>query len=432
MSSNAQDAPATDPKVYDEYRDKWQQQPTDEAGWLQRAVDVAAVLAVDAGVRERENKSPRAEVALLKHSGLLKVLGSPKYGGGGQPWSVGYKVIQEVAKGDGSLGMLLGYHLLWSTTARVVGTDEQAERTEELIISNNYFVGGAVNPRDSDLKITNAGDDGIVFNGFKFFNTGGVISDLTVLEGVYEDTADHIFAIVKTDQAGIHFGHDWDNVGLRLTESGSVKIENVKAPWADALGWDASAKKPDPAVLGIPFGTLLLPTIQLVFSNFYIGIAWGALNTATAYTNASTRAWPFGGDNKEKPQDEFYILATYGNFLAHLRAATALAEKAGLQVDAVYKDTQSVQDRAKVTAEARGEVAEWVASVKVVSTDVGLRVTSGVFEVTGAKATSTKVGLDRFWRDIRTHTLHDPVAYKNRELGRYQLVKEVPEPTWYT
>lgn len=85
-----------------------------------------------------------------------------------------------------------------------------------------------------------------------------------------------------------------------------------------------------------------------------------------------------------------------------------------------------------MTAQARGEVAEWVASVKVVATDVGLRVTSGVFEVTGAKATATKVGLDRFWRDIRTHTLHDPVAYKNRELGRYQLLQEIPEPTWYT
>lgn len=155
--------------------------------------------------------------------------------------------------------MLLGYHLLWSTTARVVGTDAQAERTEELIITNNYFVGGAVNPRDSDLKISNDGEN-IVFNGFKFFNTGGVISDLTVLEGAYDGTTDHIFAIVKTDQAGIQFGHDWDNIGLRLSESGSVRIQNVKAPWADALGWDATSKKPDPAVLGIPFATLLLPT----------------------------------------------------------------------------------------------------------------------------------------------------------------------------
>lgn len=101
VSNNAQDVASTDPSVYDEHRDKWQQQPTDAAGWLQRAVDVASVLSVDAGVRERENKSPRAEIALLKHSGLLKVLGLPKNGGGGQPWSIGYKIIQEVAKGDG-------------------------------------------------------------------------------------------------------------------------------------------------------------------------------------------------------------------------------------------------------------------------------------------------------------------------------------------
>lgn len=157
------------------------------------------------------------------------------------------------------MGMLLGYHILWSTTANLVGSPEQADRFQDLIISNNYFVGGAVNPRDNDLKISSDGDN-LVFEGFKFFNTGGVVSDLTVLEGAYEGTTDHIFAIVKTDQPGIKFSHDWDNVGLRLSESGSVKIDKVTAPWADALGWDASTKKPDLSILGIPFASLLLPT----------------------------------------------------------------------------------------------------------------------------------------------------------------------------
>ncbi|KAK9442502.1 thermophilic desulfurizing enzyme family protein [Metarhizium brunneum] len=431
LTSNAATRIATDPTVYDEYRSTWAEQPKNDGEWIQRAKDVAVVLAADAVQRDRENKSPRAEIALLKHSGLLKVLGSQRYGGGEQPWFVGNQVIREVARGDGSIGMLLGYHLLWSTIARVVGSPAQAERFEELIIANNYFVGGAVNPRDNDLTITRDGDE-LVFEGFKFFNTGGVVSDLTVLEGSYEGTSDHIFTVVKTDQPAIVFSHDWDNIGLRLTESGSVRINKVRVPWSDALGWDPVAKRPNASDLGVPFATLLLPTIQLVFSNLYLGIAWGALDTATAYTKKSTRAWPFGGDVKENASDEFYILSTYGNFLAHLRAATALADRAGHELTRVYGKASNLSEKNVISAEDRGEVAEWVASIKVVATDVGLRVTSGVFEATGAKATASKVGLDRFWRDIRTHTLHDPVAYKNRELGRYHLVGEHPTPTWYT
>jgi hypothetical protein len=63
-----------------------------------------------------------------------------------------------------------------------------------------------VNPRDSDLSIVSDGDH-IVFNGFKNFNTGGVVSDLTVLEGVYEYEGidQHIFAFAPTQQAGIRF-----------------------------------------------------------------------------------------------------------------------------------------------------------------------------------------------------------------------------------
>ncbi|KAL4969864.1 acyl-CoA dehydrogenase/oxidase [Aspergillus stella-maris] len=334
-----------------------------------------------------------------------------RHGGGEQPWSVGYQAVREVAKADGSIGMLLGYHLLWSTIANVVGTPEQIEQTHELIIRNNYFVGGAVNPRDSDLKITSEGDN-IIFNGAKFFNTGGVVSDLTVLEGVLEGTEDNIFAIVETKQPGIQFAHNWHNIGLRLTESGGVKIDNVRVPWSDALGWDANTKK--------PIGNILATSIQLVFSNFYLGIALGALDFASRYTKDNTRAWPFGGDNKASATEEFYILERYGNFFAHLRAAEALADRAGDRLSSLYNRYST--DRTALKPEERGEVAEWVASVKVVTTDTGLRVTSGIFEVTGARATSLKVGLDRFWRDIRTHTLHDPVAYKNRELGRFALL----------
>ncbi|KAL8786588.1 MAG: hypothetical protein Q9195_008145 [Heterodermia aff. obscurata] len=422
--------PSTDPAIYDEYHKAFGETPlpSKPEAWIQRATQAAEILAKDAAIREKENKSPFAEVSLLKSAGLTKVLGPQKYGGGGQGWDVAYKVIREVAKGDGSLGQLIGYHLLWSWTSAVVGTDEQNERIQKLIIENNYFVGGAVNPRDNDQTITDGGDH-IIFNGFKHFNTGGVISDLTVLEGAYEGTDKHIFALAPTKQPAIVFLHDWDNVGLRLTESGSVKIEGVKVPWTDALGWDPETKAPLEHILKIPWATLLLPTIQLVFSNFYIGIALGALHFASAYTAKNTRPWPYTPSPAPSAMEEPYILQRYGSFLAHLRAAEALADVAGAKIAAVYQQHSAQRN---ITAAERGELAEWVASVKVVATDTALRVTSGVFETTGARATAAKVGLDRFWRDVRTHTLHDPVAYKEMELGRYLVQGRVPEPTWYT
>lgn len=101
MAPASAEVPATDPAVYQEYEKKWSDLPQDEQSWVQRAKDVASVLEQDASTRERENKSPRAEVQLLKHAGLLKVLGPKKYGGGEQPWSVAYKTIREVAKADG-------------------------------------------------------------------------------------------------------------------------------------------------------------------------------------------------------------------------------------------------------------------------------------------------------------------------------------------
>lgn len=86
---NSHDVDYRDPSVYAEYEQKWSTVPYDEPGWLLRAQEVADVLAVDAAIRDKENKSPRAEIALLKHAGLLKILGTKENGGGGQPWSVG-------------------------------------------------------------------------------------------------------------------------------------------------------------------------------------------------------------------------------------------------------------------------------------------------------------------------------------------------------
>lgn len=387
--------------------------------WLARAAEVAAILAADAAARERANATPYAEIELLKDAGLVTLLGPVEHGGGGQNWTTAYRVIREIATGDGSIGQLIGYHYLWFWAARLVGTPEQIAAVEEQATRDRWFFGGAVNPRDNDLTITDEGDE-IVYTGRKSFSTGSKVSDVTVLEGVLEGTDKHIFAIVPSHQDGIVFNDDWDNVGQRLTESGSVEVRGVRVPWTQAAGF--VGKEFQPRV----YNTLNVPLIQLVFTNFYLGIARGALRTATAYTREKTRPWPYGGDNKESASEEFHILDTYGDLQSKLWAAEALAERAAELIEEINAHADTV------TPQERGEAAVVIAAAKQRAIEAGLDIGTRIFEVTGARASTNSVGLDVFWRNIRTHSLHDPVAYKRVEVGRYALLGELPEPTWYT
>lgn len=388
--------------------------------WIERARDVAAKLAVDAVERDHRGETPYQEVQLLKDNGLVTLLGPAEHGGGGQTWETAYRVIREIAKADGSIGQLLGYHYLWAWAARLVATDAQVAAVEELYTTGNLFFGGAVNPRDSDLTITEDGDS-IVYNGRKSFSTGSKVSDLTVLEGVLEGTEDHIFAIVPSKQEGITFHDDWDNIGQRLTESGGVTIENVRVPWESAAGYVDREFRP------LVYNTLNVPAIQLVFTNFYLGIAQGALETALAYTRDRTRAWPYGGDDKQAASEEWYILDGYGDLQAKLWAVEALVDKAGAAISRVLH-----APREELTPDARGEVAVLIAAAKQRAVDTGLEIGTKIFELTGARASASKYGLDRFWRNLRTHSLHDPLPYKRREVGVYALLGEYPTPTWYT
>ncbi|MEU0335254.1 acyl-CoA dehydrogenase family protein [Streptomyces sp. NPDC006193] len=391
--------------------------PQTAQDWIARATEVAAVLATDAAARDRAGATPYAEVRLLKDAGLVTLLGPAGHGGGGQDWPTAYRVVREIAKADGSIGQLLGYHYLWFWAARLVGTRAQWEQVEAEATRGRWFFGGAVNPRDKDVIVTEDGDD-LVFTGRKSFSTGSKVSDVTVLEGVFDGTDRHVFAIVPSDTAGLTFHDDWDNIGQRLTESGSVTLDGVRTPWSSAAGY--VDKQFQPRV----YNTLNVPTIQLVFVSLYLGIAAGALETAAAYTRTRARPWLHGGH--ERAVDEPYVIDAYGDLTAKLWAVEALADAVAAEGQRLHEDPDAVTER------ARGEFEVRVAAVKARATDVALEITNRIFEVTGARSTATAEGLDRFWRNVRTHTLHDPVAYKRREVGRWVLEGELPEPTWYS
>jgi alkylation response protein AidB-like acyl-CoA dehydrogenase len=137
----------------------------------------------------------------------------------------------------------------------------------------------------------------------------------------------------------------------------------------------------------------------------------------------TTRPWIHAG--VASATEDPHILHTYGELVARVQALGALVERAEQAVAWAH-------DRgADLTARERAEAATLGAAAKVVATQTVLDVTSRVFEVTGARATKRDVGLDRFWRNARTDTVHSPVAYKAEEVGDFFLNDTIATPSDY-
>ena len=50
-----------------------------------------------------------------------------------------------------------------------------------------------------------------------------------------------------------------------------------------------------------------------------------------------------------------------------------------------------------------------------------IQVSSQLFELTGARSTAARYGLDRFWRNARVLTAHHPAAHRLRSIGEHYL-----------
>lgn len=382
-----------------------------------RAEAIASDLADRGASLDRDGKPPYTEISILKSSGLLNALHAPQIGGSGLSWVDGLRLVRILARGEASIGQLLGYHFVNSQYIYWAHQDpDKAAVLGQETVSKNLYWGAAVNPRDPGLVLSRQGDH-YVLNGRKTFSTGAHISDRINANAVFEDKIANF--VIPTDRPGYIANDDWDNFGQRLSDSGSVEFRDFPVYHSDFV---LPLADPDqaPSVLA----TFNTPLIQLVFVNFYLGTAEGALATALDYVRKTTRPWITSG--VESAKQDPYILERIGEFTAQLKASAALADVAAEAVQSALLRGPAV------TARERGEVAAEAYAAKVHSTHVSLDITSRIFELMGARATASKHKFDRYWRNVRTHTLHDPVFYKAREVGEFALNGTIPEVSLYS
>ena len=380
-----------------------------------RATALAELLETSAVDRDRAAGTPKPERDLLRESGLLRLSIPTTYGGSGGDWQTVMKTVRILAAADSSLAHLYAFHHLLLATVRLFGAPDQWEQAYTEAAHLPLFWGNALNPLDTRM-VSTPHDGWRSFSGDKSFCSGALDSDRLVVSARQDGLDRLVIAAIPTDREGIVLHDDWDNIGQRQTDSGSVSFKRVRIEEAEILQ--------TPGPLGSTFATLRPLIAQLILSNIYLGIAEGAFRATRKYVHHEARRWLLS-TAEEQAQDP-YALERAGEFWLALEGARLLNDRAA----AVFDDAWVREDR--LTPAERSETAIAIATAKVSAIRGGMEITNRMFDVMGARSTMGRFGFDRFWRNLRTHALHDPIDYKLRELGEWALNDKGPIPTFYS
>ncbi|MGG1598295.1 acyl-CoA dehydrogenase family protein [Paenibacillus naphthalenovorans] len=383
------------------------QAPIDYLAVADELVDTFSLTAVE---RDIKGGTAKAERDLIRRSGLLALLVPKSFGGCGDTWLTVLEIVRRFARVDSSIAHLFGYHFLNLVTPHMYGTEEQKRRYYMETANKPLFWGNAFNPLDQRLVAVREGDR-YYLSGTKRFCSGATDSDLLLVSAKHEEGNGPLIAVIPTRREGVNVLNDWDNMGQRQTDSGGIEFSRVPVELGEVLD--------TPGPVGTEFSKLRSSISQIILTHVYLGIAEGAFEQAKLYTASSARAWPASGVSSAA-QDP-YFLRHYGDMWVRLEAARVLVERAARDFQSAWEKEWGLTER------ERGECMMSIATAKVMTTQVGLDITSRMFEVMGSRATSSEYRYDRFWRNLRTHTLHDPVEYKLKELGNWALNGQFPQ-----
>ncbi len=386
--------------------------------YRQSSLDIAQSLAdqfaLTAAERDKQGGNPKPQRDLIRQSGLLGLSIPKEYGGQGADWQTIFQTIQVIARVDSSLAHVYGFHHLLIATVQLFSQPEQYGPWFEQTARENLFWGNTLNPLDRRTTASQVSDQEYIFHGDKSFCSGSIDSDILLCSG-YNPEGKLLIGVIPTQRDGVSFLGDWNNMGQRQTDSGSSHFEQVRIHTDELLL--------NPGPLSTLYSSLRPLIAQLIFVHMFLGVAEGAFEIAKQ-TVQSQKAW--SKSLAENAVNDPFTQKHFAEFYVQLEGVRLLADKA---IQALQKAWDIGAD---LTAEQRGEVSIAIATAKIAATNTSLYITQNIFQVMGARATTAKLNLDRFWRNVRTQTLHDPVDYKYQEVGEWVLTGKVPDPSFYS
>ncbi|MDF7660863.1 acyl-CoA dehydrogenase family protein [Erwiniaceae bacterium L1_54_6] len=387
---------------------------------LTRAKALGEQLAAEAAEYDRIGKANFSAFARISHLQLGALRVPREYGGAGGTMPDLARLVATLAQGDPSVAQAMLPHFVFVERTRLMATPAQCDYFLSRV-AQGTLVGGASAELGGQYRgevrtRLSRNGDAYRLSGEKHYSTGALMGQLLKVLAL-DDDDQSVLVVIPSDRAGVVRHDDWSGMGQRGTLSGRTELHQVRVdeqeimrvhPWQQQRHHTGSAS-------------------QIIHCAIEVGIAQAALVDAAGWARSKVRAVRESG--QPQGNKDPYLLHKVGEIAARAHSAEALVLLAAEQVEragvarfagATPEEIEQLAiDAAVITAEA-----------KAIATEAALFACQTMFDVGGASMTLRQHGFDRHWRNARTHTTHDPIAWKYRAIGDYR-VNHRPPPISY-
>ncbi|MZQ85572.1 monooxygenase [Paenibacillus sp. 5J-6] len=368
--------------------------------------------------RELNRKLLHEEIHWLRACGFGTIRLSQEDGGLGATLPELFGLLIELSEADSNVTQALRIH--FGFVERILNLPD-GERRERWLrrIAEGEIVGNALteigeNKVGSIATTLSQAEDQLRLNGIKFYSTGTIYADWIVVSATAGED-DIVSAIVPAAAEGVDIVDDWAGFGQTLTGSGTTKFVNTPVERQDVFARETYTK----------YGTAFA---QMVHLATLAGISRAAARDVAAAVAERRRTYSHASADRagEDPQ----VLQVVGRVHSQAYAAGAIVLKAAEAVQRAYEAKTSEDAEYVEWANVEAEVE--VAQAQTIVARLTLEATAAIFDALGASATARSKGLDRYWRNARTITSHNPLIYKERIVGDYAVNGTRPPFAWQT
>ena len=332
--------------------------------------------------------------------GLLGVIFPEEYGGTGLSYIDYVGVIEELGAIESGFALSVAAHNSLCTGHIYLAGNEEQKKNWLPKLTTGEWIGawGLTEPgsgSDAQGMRTTAVKDGDdwVLNGTKNFITNASYADIAVVLTVTDKQDDKkiitAFA-VEMDRPGIRAGKKENKLGMRISDTAELVLDDCRVPAANILGEMGH---------GFSDAMKVLDGGRISIAALSLGVARGAYDAARAYAKQRT---------------------AFGKSIAEFQAIQFMLADMATEIDAARLLTY----RAASIKDAGQKVTQFSAMAKLYASEVAVRCTEKGVQIFGGYGFIKEFPAEKYYRDVKLCTIGEGTSEIQRMVIARNLLNE--------